>query len=239
MQTLQLSSFLESASESLSRAFGSGNSSWKLISDLVRTNGQLVLFALGENKVEVIDLKTMNAYLLTLPFDVDSVLPSSPGKWLIQDTSGGIYALEKTSESLPCPNALKALDADFDIRPKIGRFLAASGKQIADDTLSAALEQKIESPNRVLVSDSTYATLVVGFPDLDGPNDVFYWPREKRLAGFSPPLVSNDGQIVRTVSPSHLPLDLLPGGKKPQGIASYLEIVDVGERKLRYLPIPE
>ncbi|XP_046413785.1 von Willebrand factor A domain-containing protein 8 [Neodiprion fabricii] len=240
VRTLQLSSFLESAGETFSRALGSGgNLSWKLKTDLVRSDDKLVFFAANGNKLEVVDLKTMSAYLITVPFNIDSIVLSSPGKWLVQDTSSGKYVLEKTSESLPCPNVLKDVDLTGFDGQKTGWLLGGSSEQIADSILSEALQQKIESPNRLLATDTTYATIAVGFPELDSSNELYYWPRNGRVRGFSPPIVSSSGQIIKTVSSEQVPPDVLPEGKKQPGITGYLEIVDVGLRKLRYIPIPE
>lgn len=239
VRSLQLSSFLDSAGDTLSRALRNNDPSWKLKTDLVKSNDQLVLFTPNGDKIEVIDLKSMSGYLMTLPFSIDSVVLSSPGKWLVQDTSSGKYVIEKSSPSSPCPNVLKDVDQGKLDLHKTGWLLGGSSDKIGDDVLSAALEQKIESPNRLFSTDNTYATISVGFPELDSSNEIYYLPRNGRVRGFSAPIVTENGQIIKTVSPDQVPADVLPGGKKHPGITGYLEIVDVGHRKLRYIPIPE
>jgi hypothetical protein len=46
------------------------------------------------------------------------------------------------------------------------RLESVANVPLPDSHLSAALDQKIQSPNRVLISNDAYASIAVGLPDL-------------------------------------------------------------------------
>ena len=236
---IQLSSFLDMASDKISNAFRPKVLHWKMKGDLISSHNQVVFHTFNSNKIEVIDLGSTCAYTINLPFDVESVLIPSEKKWLIQGRSRDKYILTKSSDSSPCPNVLREVDETNGNHIKVGSFLSCSSNDLPSSVLSAALEQKIDSPNRLLVTDNTYASIAVGFPDLDSFNEVHYWPRQQPSRSFTPPITMESGQIIRTVVPEELPDDILPTNGRQLGVTGYLEIVDTVNHKLRYIPVPE
>ncbi|XP_076618440.1 von Willebrand factor A domain-containing protein c12.2 isoform X2 [Colletes latitarsis] len=236
---IQLSSLFDKASDKISNAFSNKKYLWKMNNELTLSHNQIVFYTFNSNKIEVIDLHSMSAYTITLPFNVESVLLPSEKKWLIQDTSRNKYVLTKSADSSPCSNVLQDLEESNKSHLKVGSFLSCSKNNLSPSVLSAALQQKIDSPNRLIVTDNTYASIAVGFPDLESTNELHFWPRKQRSRSFTPPIIMESGQIVRTVVPQEVPDDLFPTNAKHLGIASYLEIVDTVNHKLRYIPIPE
>lgn len=236
---IPLSSFLDMATDRLSNAFRNKTSSWQMKNDLVVSHNQVVFYMFNSNKIEVIDLHSLSAYTINLPFDVASVLLPSDKKWLVQDMSRRKYILKKQTDSSPCPNVLQEVEESGDNHLQSGVFLSNNKTSLDRTVLSAALEQKIDSPNRVLVTDNTYASIAVGLPDLDSFNEVHYWPRQQRIRNLTPPIVMESGQIVRTVAPESIPDDILSKNEKHLRVAGYLEVVDTVSHKLRYMPVPE
>ncbi|KAG5321336.1 VWA8 protein, partial [Acromyrmex heyeri] len=238
VRELQFSTFLDVA-DRISNAFRSKNLQWKMKADLLPSHNLIVLYTQDHDKIEVVDLQNMCAYSMSLPCNIESVLLASNRKWLIQDASKNKYILTKSSDSDPCPNVLRELDESNSVDLKTGSVLNCGNSSLSKTELSKALQQKIDCPNRLLVTNNTYAGIVTGFPDLDSSNELHFWPRRGRTRSFITPIITQNGQVIRTISPSQVPDEVYPKDTKHMGISGYLEIVDTVNHKLRYIPIPE
>lgn len=229
---------LDYTSDRISQVLGNRNFTWKLKTDLVVSKNQLVIFAPNSNKIEVIDLEKMCAFTMSLPFEIDSILLASSDRWLIQSTSNEKFILQKSAETSPCPNVLRKVDQNDLEKIKLGSLLACSKSGLSSQMLSKALKQNIDSPNRIVATDDTYASIIVGFPQLDSANEVFSFPRNKNVKSFITPIITSHGHVIRTISSSNVPTSALHDGKPHPGSSGYLEITDAIENKLRYIPIP-
>ncbi|XP_011166750.2 von Willebrand factor A domain-containing protein 8 isoform X1 [Solenopsis invicta] len=239
VRELQFSTFLDVASDRISSAFRNRNFQWQMKADLLQSHNLIVLYTQDHDKIEVINLQSMCAYSMSLPCNIESILLASDRKWLIQSASKDKYVLTKSSDSDPCPNVLRELDESNSVDLKTGTVLNCGRSSLHKTELSKALQQKIDCPNRLLVTDNTYAGIATGFPDLDSSNELHFWPRRGRTRSFITPIVMQNGQVIRTVSPSLVPDEVYPKDTKHAGISGYLEIVDMVNHKLRYIPIPE
>lgn len=239
VRELHPSSFFDIASDKISNAFMSKNPQWKMKTDLLSSFNQIVFFTYNHNRIDIVNLQTMCAYSMNLPCDIESVSLASDRKWLIQDMGKNKYVLTKTLDTDPCPNILRELDESNSTYLKTGNILNCGRNSLHEAELSKALQQKIKSPNRVIVTDNTYAGIAVGFPELDGSNDLHFWPRKERTRSFMTPIITQNGQVIRTISPNQVPDEVYPKNKKNIGISGYLEIVDTVNRNLRYIPVPE
>lgn len=239
VRELQISSFLDTASDRISNALKSTSPQWRMKTDLLLSHNLIVFFIQGYDKIDVVNLQTMSAYSMNLPINIESILLASDRKWLIQDTRKNKYILMKSLDADPCPNTLRELDESNNGYLKTGSILCCGKQSLRETELSKALQQKIESPNRIIVTDNTYAGIAVGFPDLDSSNDLHFWPRKGRMRSFMTPIITQNGQVITTISSNQVPDEVFPKDKKPTRISGYLEIVDTINHKLRYIPVPE
>ncbi|KAG7233752.1 hypothetical protein INR49_006611 [Caranx melampygus] len=137
-----------------------------------------------------------------------------------------------------------------------------SCEQLPNENLSAALDQKIVSPNRLLADTGCFAQVVVGFPDLMSPNEVYSFKRPVDLSLMkssdsgahmflrgglrsSPAKQQNcvsllsANQVVRALPPSKVPLkEVYPKDVTPPMTAAYLEVTDLNSKKVKYIPVP-
>ncbi|XP_076294765.1 von Willebrand factor A domain-containing protein c12.2 isoform X2 [Lasioglossum baleicum] len=240
-QQLQLASFFDMASDKISRSFGTRkNILWKMKTDLLQSHNQIIFYTHNSNKIDMINLHSPNAYTINLPFDLTSVVVASNKKWLIQDMSGSKYILKKSVDSSPCPNVLQELKETSN-KPggEVGSLQSCGKSNLPISVVTAALQQKIDAPNRLLASDNMYAGIAVGFPDLDSFTELHFWPRKQRIRNSMPPIAMENGQVVRVVQSRDVPNEILPQDSKNVEISCYLEVVDTVAHKLRYIPVPE
>lgn len=239
VRKIEMLSFFDATSNKITNALKNMNIRRKMKPDLLKSHNQIVFYSYNSNKIELIDLNFMCFYTINLPFKIQSILLPSEKKWLIDDTERNKYILKKSTYSSPCPNILLKVEESSKHNFKIDSFLNCTNSSLNSNLLSAALKQKIDSPNRLLVSDNTYANIAVGFPDLDSFNELYSWPRAKSSNNFTPTISMDNGQIVKVVTPQEVPDEVFPKTGQNYGIARYLEIVDIVNHKLRYIPVPE
>ncbi|XP_043278620.1 von Willebrand factor A domain-containing protein 8 isoform X2 [Venturia canescens] len=240
VQSIQTSSLLSSASEKWSQTFGNRSTFWRMSGDLLRSDNLVIFYTYNEDRIEATNMETLTSYSMTLPCKIESLLVPSSDKWLIQDTSKNLYVLQKSGENDPCPNILKEIArVSVNKSPNIGRLTGSSNSNMDDALLGKALNEQISSPNRILASDSTYASLAIGFPELEGSNEIYTWPRNERVSASNPPLITEQGQVIRTLPSNKVPEEVIPGDPKSQRFSGFLEIVDPVNQTNRYLAIPE
>ncbi|MBN3308156.1 VWA8 protein, partial [Amia calva] len=229
----------------------------------------LLFYKEDGNQLDVLDALEGTAHTISLPINLKSVFLVAEDRWLLVESKtnkkflltkpmhmgaedSGICQLHTITEDAVSTGFGMTSGVDLSA-PQL-----VSSDQLPPENLSAALGQKIVSPNRVLSDVNTFATLVIGFPDLMSPNEVYSWKRKSDLGGTSSSDAFFSGgrrtgtakrancvsllganQVVRALPASEVPLsDIYPKDITPPQTAAYLEVTDLNSKKVKYIPVP-
>ncbi|XP_041358414.1 von Willebrand factor A domain-containing protein 8-like [Gigantopelta aegis] len=216
--------------------------------------GTVVFYKENGDMMDFLSILEGISHTVSLPILLQSVHQVDYHKWLLtEDSSARRYILDRTS---PSEFFLQPIEETGDVDQNI---ILTSRTGLNHDVLSKALNQQVTSPNRVIVTDRSFATLLLGFPDLSS-SEVYTLPREllpstntqtvtdqfvslmtkpmatNRLAALT--VLPESGQVIRALPTWKVPKDVLPKDSKPTDVAGFLEVADLANHKLRYIPIP-
>ncbi|KAE8748569.1 hypothetical protein FOCC_FOCC004745 [Frankliniella occidentalis] len=240
---IPVASLLDQATEKISQRFGGGRqqTGWKMVP--VCGSNNVILYEKDGSKIDLINIDNMTAHSLAVPFDISSLHVAGSDTWLLSDSEQRRYSLKKQNINDNCPSILRIMhqegtDSD-SVQVPIGAVIQCDSTGLGSKALSEALDQKISAPNRLLSTSKSLATVVVGFPDLDlTASEVYSWKREHGVSSKSTAIVMSDiGQIVRPIRVGEVPPAIAQ--QNDEGLAGYLEVVDVVNHKMRFVPVPE
>ncbi|KAL2081742.1 hypothetical protein ACEWY4_023595 [Coilia grayii] len=221
------------------------------------------------NQLEVLDVLEGDVYTILLPINVNAVFLVAEDRWLLIENKtnkkflltkplhmdaedSGVFQLHTITEEPHSRGFGLSSGLETAVPQKI------SSNQLSAVNLSAVLDQKIVSPNRLFCDACCYGRVVVGFPDLMSPNEVYTFERHTPLAeGRDVDMFFGGGrhigtpkrincvtlltanQIVRALPSSQVPMaDIYPKDITPPMTAAYLEVTDFNFKKVKYVPVP-
>ncbi|CAN9498551.1 unnamed protein product [Ophioblennius macclurei] len=228
----------------------------------------LLFYKEDGNQLEVLDVLEGRVHTISLPINLKSVFLVAEDRWLLLESGTNKKFL------LTKPMHMNAEESGVCQLHSISEESTTAGgdaplpsmlscDQLPNENLSAALDQKIASPNRLLADSSSFARVVVGFPDLMSPNEVYSFWRPQDLTqmksgeggahlffrggGLRSSAAKRDNcvsllsanQVVRALPPSKVPLkEVYPKDVTPPMTAAYLEVTDLNSKKVKYIPVP-
>ncbi|XP_071782446.1 von Willebrand factor A domain-containing protein 8 [Centroberyx gerrardi] len=244
--------------------------SHKMCRDFAHKNW-LLFYKEDGNHLEVLDVLEGRVHSISLPINLKAVFLVAEDRWLLlESNTNKKYLLTKPMHMGAEDSGVCQLHTISEDSVSSGHG-ASSGEscvpqmlscdQLPNENLSAALDQKIVSPNRLLADTGSYAQVIVGFPDLMSPNEVYTFKRPVDLSEMK----GGDGgsqffrgglrssaakrtncvsllsanQVVRALPPNQVPLkEVYPKDVTPPMAAAYLEVTDLNSKRLKYIPVP-
>uniref|UniRef100_A0A9J8CVD3 von Willebrand factor A domain-containing protein 8 n=2 Tax=Cyprinidae TaxID=7953 RepID=A0A9J8CVD3_CYPCA len=222
------------------------------------------------SQLDVVDVLEGQVHTISLPINLKAVFLVAEDRWLlVESKTDRKFLLTKPMHMGAEDTGVCQLHAISEDAVNTG-FGTSSGleatapqevsnEQLPNENLSTALGQKIVSPNRVLCDTNTYANVIVGFPDLMSPNEVYSFKRSSPITeGRGPDMffgtskrtgpakrvncvcLLGANQVVRALPPTQVPLtEIYPKADvTPPMTAAYLEVTDLNSKKLKYIPVP-
>ncbi|XP_041662632.1 von Willebrand factor A domain-containing protein 8 isoform X2 [Cheilinus undulatus] len=243
----------------------------KMCRDFAHKNW-LLFYKEDGNQLEVLDVLEGQVHSISLPINLKSVFLVAEDRWLLlESNTNKKFLLTKPMHMAAEESGVCQLHSISEDLVSSGHGVSAaevtipqmlSCDQLPNENLSAALDQKIVSPNRVLADTGSYAQIIVGFPDLVSPNEVYSFKRPADLSTMKssdtgPHMFLRGGirsssakrencvsllsanQVVRALPPSKVPLkEVFPKDVTPPMTAAYLEVTDLNSKKVKYIPVP-
>ncbi|XP_044221449.1 von Willebrand factor A domain-containing protein 8 [Thunnus albacares] len=244
---------------------------YKMCRDFSHKNW-LLFYKEDGNQLEVLDVLEGRVHSISLPINLKSVFLVAEDRWLLlESNTNKKFLLTKPMHMAAEDSGVCQLHSISEDSVSSGHGVSSaelsipqmlSCDQLPNENLSAALDQKIVSPNRIMADPSCFAQVIVGFPDLMSPNEVYSFKRPVDLSvmksgesgaqtffrsGLRSTTPKRDNcvsllsanQVVRALPPNKVPLkEVYPKDVTPPMTAAYLEVTDLNSKKVKYVPVP-
>ncbi|GFR87627.1 von Willebrand factor A domain-containing protein 8-like [Elysia marginata] len=226
------------------------------LSEDIDPRGTTLFYQQNGQHVEFFNILEGLSHSVDLPFNVKGCQALGEGRWLLSETdSSWKYILSRTAD-----DEVKLSPVDVGRGLSSQSVLLMGTKPLGDKRLTEALGEGMSCPNRVAVLDGTHAAMLLGFPDLseadlyassrepfpepaqnNNGNDMFSLrakPSSAQSAERSFAYLPQSGQVVRALPTRHVPQDVKPPNVAKADLSGYLEVSDLANHKLRYIPVP-
>merc|ERR1719430_364506 len=233
----------------------------RMLPDFAAQN-KLLFFAPRGRTIQLLNVAEASITKLELPFAVSSVHPLSESQYLI------VREMEEGSEEEPRLYALKRPEGSEDPLPSVLHPITATTEEtdvmavdkrgLSDFGLRIAMRESTSSPNTLFTSPSNYATLALGFPELEfSAAEVVGWPRKSLPTVGGPPsshsaasqrysepgrdviFLRDSCQLVRPIATKDVPRAGVGDHVSTGTCVAFLEVVDLMAGMARYIPVPE
>jgi len=233
----------------------------RMLPDFAEQN-KLLFFAPRGRTVQLLNVAEASITKLELPFSVSSVHPLSESQYLL------VREMEEGAEQEPRLYALKRPEGCEDPLPSVLHPITATTEEtdvmaldkrgLSDFGLRIAMRESTSSPNTLFTSPSNYATLALGFPELEfSAAEVVGWPRKSlpTVGGAAPSrsaasqrysepgrdvvFLRDSCQLVRPIATKDVPRAGVGDHVATGTCVAFLEVVDLMAGMARYIPVPE
>ncbi|KAK0046521.1 E3 ubiquitin-protein ligase RNF14 [Biomphalaria pfeifferi] len=215
--------------------------------------GTTVFYKQNGQDMIVLNVLEGFAHSLSLPLNIGACHYIGYQQWILQESDPTRkHILERKSED---EFILKPVKVDLVPR----QLIYSATNNLKDSMLSKVLNENIESPNRVAVFNDTFASVLLGFPDLSQVDvhaaqrtplpetspksqpDPIFGLKSKPSAlnnDKSVAYLKESGQVIRALPTWQIPAEVKPEGLNDSTLSGYLEVADLANHKLRYIPVP-
>jgi len=214
--------------------------------------GTVIFYEKNGDFLEVMEVLEGVSRTVSLPMNIHDIHQVAANQWVMTETeTNKKYLLNRGGEN---EFSLQSIAEEGGVNMSLQ---TSSTEPLPDAHLSAALQEQVSAPNRVMVTPDSYASIMVGFPDLcttevysstrepltdenSNKTDSLFGRASKPTNQSSLPSTTylpGCGQVVRTLPPWRSPEEVLPKDKRAY-VSGLLEVTDLANHKLRYIPVP-
>ncbi|XP_046853254.1 von Willebrand factor A domain-containing protein 8-like isoform X2 [Xenia sp. Carnegie-2017] len=217
----------------------------------------LITWRDGENDIRILNFSTAKVFHVSLSFPLEQVRFLSEEKWILKQKESRSYYLYSFSEKSVVPNILSKIHQNSENRLLQTIFISKLSQE-SYSKCEKYLPDVLQSDGTLnavhLVADDDH---LAGLAVTTGskvyqsqPNILrfYFYPRENKIDRAQKPrwkefypdplCLSGSCQVVRVVPSSLVPTDDYKEKNEKVNFSNYLEVVDISENSVCYLPLP-